>query len=475
MAKNHRKESKKISIQMNRSERILPSSIEVEKAILSILISFPDSVLEIADSLTPEMFYKDANSIIYRAILELVDKSQVINALSIVETLRKNQELEKAGGFAYIAEIADISSSPADLIYYVNLLKEKTILRELISVSSSIIDKSYEPGTQIDTLIDWAEEQIFRIRIKKEKIEKTTEAKFTDVLKKFEEISRSGRYLTGIPSGFIKLDEITMGFQPGELTIVASRPSVGKTSFVLNIAENVALGVQGNGRINPEEAKPILIFSLEMPEEQIVSRLLCTNAKVERDKIIKGRLSQQEWKLLTNSAEKLGKSQIFIDDSGSLNTLEMKAKARRFKSRYGIKLIIVDYLQLVNSHIETNNRYEQITYVSQALKAMAKELNVPVIACSQLARYVERRDDRKPQLSDLKESGSIEQDADLVLMIYRKNMYLTEEEIDPKNMNLAEIIIAKNRNGPLGTVKLNFFKEFTYFSDRFDIYDHEDI
>jgi len=391
--------------------------------------------------------------------VELFDKHEAADLYTITEALKKKGQLENAGGAYYLAEIANIVPSSANVEYHLNIVKEKAIARKLINVCNEVINSSFEQEKDADQLLDDAEKAIFEIS---EKRIKRGFASINPLLhstfERIEELYHTSRTgVTGVASGFKKLDEYTAGFQRSDLIVLAGRPSMGKTAFALNLARNAAI----------DQNIPVGLFSLEMSAESLVLRLLCTEAMVNQTHVRTGKLSADELKRLSQHVGVLGDAPIFIDDSPSLNVLQLRSKARRLAAEKNIRMLIVDYLQLMESPRE-ENRQQEITKISRSLKALSKELDLPVIALSQLSRAVETRDkSRKPQLSDLRESGAIEQDADVVLFVYRPEYYNIKEFEDTKEptYNKCEIIIGKQRNGPVGDIKLTFLKEFGKFSD----------
>jgi len=436
----------------NSPDRVPPQNIEAEIAVLgSVLLD--KNLLDLAgEILKPEHFYSKEHQIIFRAILDLYNNDKPVDLISLTDRLKKKGELEKIGGASFLSALISAIPTPANIEHYASIVKEKAILRELIEVSSDIINKCYggkEDGTKI---LDKAEQNIFNIAQKKVSagfipIKDLISAEFIDDLVKRKE------HITGLPTGFKDLDEITSGLHSSELVIIAGRPSMGKTSFALNIARNAAV----------VEKKSVAIFSLEMSKEQVAERLLCMEARVDSHKLRTGYLSEEDEPKLSISAGILFDAPIFIDDSSNLNALELRAKTRRLKSKQNISLIILDYIQLMSSETSSENRQQEIAEISRALKSLARELQIPVIAVSQLSRRVETRgEDRRPILSDLRESGALEQDADVVMLLLREEYYKPD---DPEVQGKAEVHIAKQRNGPTGTRRLSFVKQYTRFED----------
>ncbi|HLA48525.1 MAG TPA: replicative DNA helicase, partial [Nitrospinota bacterium] len=398
-------------------------------------------------------FYRDSHRKIFAAIIDLFEKNQPVDVMTLNEQLKKKNQLEEVGGLDYLASLVASTPTAANIQYHSRIVKEKAILRKLISTSTEIHNRCYEDTEDIDELLDYAEKQIFDISENKispsfVNISQVVNESFNTIEKLFER----KELVTGLPTGFVKFDSMTAGFHPSDLIIIAGRPSMGKTAFCMNIATHIGVN----------KKKTIAIFSLEMSREQLVIRMLCSEARINAGKVRTGYLSKSDWPDLTRAAGLLSESPIFIDDSPAQSVLDIRAKARRLQAeRKGLDLIIVDYLQLMRSRGKVENRQQEISDITRSLKALAKELKVPVIAISQLSRAPEQRSDRKPQLSDLRESGAIEQDADLVVFVYREEFY----KETPENQGIAEINIGKQRNGPTGTVPLAFFKEYTRFDN----------
>ena len=397
-------------------------------------------------------FYKKAHQRIFTAIVNLYENDQAVDLVTLTEQLKKDGSLEEIGGATYLTTLTSFVPTAANVDYYARIVKEKAILRSLIGASTQIITEGYDPTKDVDALLDKAETLIFDITQRKFESGFTL---FKDVIKgtieTIDQLYQKKEYVTGIATGFREFDIKTAGLQPSDFIVVAGRPSMGKSSFVSCIAE----------RAGVVEKHPVAIFSLEMSKEQLVQRMLCSHARVEAHKARTGFLTHSDWPKLTNAAGKLSEAPIFVDDTPGISVLELRAKARRLKSRYDIKLIIVDYLQLMQGPKAAENRQQQISEISRSLKALARELNVPLVAVSQLSRAVEARPDHRPQLSDLRESGAIEQDADLVALLLREEYYMPTEE----NKGIAEVIIGKQRNGPVGSLKLAFIKEYTRFEN----------
>ena len=433
-------------------ERVPPQSLEAERAVLGGMLLEAEAMTRAVEIVTAEAFYRPAHQRICQAMVALFMRREPIDAMTLADELQKAGSLEQVGGMAYLTDLVDSVPTAANIEYYAKIVLDKYILRQLISASSEIAGESYRGGENADSLLDWAEQKIFKIS---EYRVSQGFAHIKDILKdRFEEIQRiheTRESVTGLSSGFIDLDKYTAGFHPSDLVIVAGRPSMGKTSFALNVAQYVGL----------EERKPVAVFSLEMSKELLVQRLLCSEAQVDAQKVRRGFTTAKDIERLTNAAGLLSEAPVFIDDTPALSTLDMRARARRLKAEYDLSLIIIDYLQLARSSERSENRQQEISSISRSMKALAKELNVPVMALSQLSRAVETRGkDHRPMLSDLRESGAIEQDADLVLFLFRPEFY---DPGDPEKEGKAEMIIGKQRNGPTGMIQLMFDKQYTRF------------
>ena len=433
-------------------DRIPPQNLEAEQAVIAAMMLDRDAAYEVIAILKPEDFYKESHGILYKTIIQLVEKGSPVDLITITEKLRQEDNLEKIGGVGYLAELANSIGSAASIIHYAQIVSEKALLRSLIKTATNIANRSYEPGEEPDALLDDAERMILEISQKKNReglvaignvIENTIE--------KLEYLYKRKNDLTGLTSGFKTLDSFTSGWHNSDLIIVAARPAMGKTSFCLNIAENAAL----KGKV------PVAIFSLEMSREQLVQRMLSSRTMIDQQKIRTGRLLDKDWINIINSIGPLAEAEIYIDDTPSISVREIRAKTRRLKAEKGLGLIVIDYLQLMSSGRRSESRQQEISEISRSLKALARELDVPIIALSQLSRAVEQSQDKRPALSHLRESGALEQDADMVMFLYREEYYNPETE----KKAIAEVIIAKYRHGPVGTVELAFLKEFTKFAD----------
>ena len=431
--------------------RSLPQSIEAEQSVIGSMIIDKSAIAQVAEKLTEDDFYRDGHKIIYKAIFEMFKNDMAVDLVTLLEYLKSTDQLEKAGGVTYITEVSSSVPTTANLSSYIKIVEEKSILRRLIKASTAIIEDSYNKQGEVEGVLDLAEKKIFDIA---EKRSTSDFESLSDVLERgFLEIERlfnNKGQITGVPSGFTDLDAKTSGFQKGDMVLIAARPSMGKTTFALNIAENAAL----------REGKSVVIFSLEMPKEQLAYKLLCSEANVDMIKLRTGNLDDKDWENIARATGPLSKAKIYIDDTAGVTVMEMRSKCRRLKMEYGIDLILIDYLQLMSGS-SSENRQQEVSEISRSIKALAKEMECPVIALSQLSRAPEQRADHRPMLSDLRESGSIEQDADLVMFLYRDEYYNKETE----DKNMAECIVAKHRNGPVGTVKMAFLGALSKFGD----------
>jgi len=433
-------------------EKIPPQNNEAEIAVLGSMLLDKDAINRAIELLDENSFYKLAHAKIYSAIINLYDKSKAIDIVTLIEELRNLKVLDEVGGPAYVTSITSSIPTAANIAHYARIVREKAILRKLISTATRIVSESYDNPSVVDNLLDKAERMIFEITAHKVEVKVSS---IKEIIKQsietIDNLYQRKENITGIATGFHDFDVMTAGLQKSDLIVIAGRPSMGKSALVSCIAEHVGV----------VEKKPLAFFSLEMSKEQLVQRMLCSHARVDSHKVRTGFLSQSDWPRLVNAASKLSESPIYIDDTPSSSVLELRARARRFKAQYDIGLIMVDYLQLMQGPSTSENRQQEISEISRSLKALARELSVPLIAVSQLSRAVEQRSDKRPQLSDLRESGAIEQDADLVVLLLREEYYNPTEE----NRGVTEVIIAKQRNGPVGSLKLAFINEYTRFED----------
>jgi replicative DNA helicase len=436
------------------SHKLPPQHIEAEQSILGGILIENEAINRVMEILDADDFYRDAHRRIFNALINLSERDEPADLITLTNELRKIDQLDSIGGASYLASLIDSVPTAANIEYYARIVKEKAILRKLIQTSTEIITQSYEDRGDVEGFLDEAERSIFEISEKRVRpsfypIREIVKQSFTTI----EKLFKKKEAVTGVPSGFKELDRMTAGFQPSDLIIIAGRPSMGKTAFCLDVAEYAAIG----------NKIPVAIFSLEMSKEQLVIRMLCSQANVEGTRLRTGYLNESDWPKLTIAAGNLSDAPIYIDDTAALSALELRAKARRLKSEHGLGMVIVDYLQLMKGRARVESRQQEISEISRSLKALAKELNIPVIAVSQLSRKTEERTGNKPQLSDLRESGAIEQDADLILFIYRDEVYNRSE--DNPNRGKAEVIIGKQRNGPIGKIDLAFLDKFTTFKD----------
>ncbi len=439
-------------------DRLPPQSLDAEMAVLGSVLLDDEAISKVSAMLPPDAFYRSAHRKIFECSVSLYEKGEPIDLITISDELKKRKQLEDVGGTFYLTELAESVPSAANIEYHARIVLEKYLLRKLIEESASIAKESYEASEDVYNIIDRAEQRIFGLT------EKSMRKGFLhispimhDAMETIEKFHQRKGMVTGVSTGFGQLDELTSGLHEGELVIVAGRPSMGKTAFALNIARNAAI----------VDNTSVGIFSLEMSMNQLALRLLCAEARVDAHGVRTGRLADQEWQKLSMSVGVLTDSPLYIDDTPGATVLELRTKARRLKKEHDVGLIVIDYLQLMQGPKGVESRQQEISNISRSLKALAKELNIPVIALSQLSRAVEQRGgDKRPMLSDLRESGAIEQDADVVMFVYRHEFYLRKEDPDySEHENKAEIIIGKQRNGPIGTVHLNFVKRWAKFEN----------
>jgi len=432
-------------------DRVPPHNQEAEQSVLGAIFLEPQSLISVAEIIMPEDFYRIAHQKIFQTMINLSDRGKAIDVVTVTEELSAKKELEDVGGLSYLTEIANAVPTAANVGHYAHIVEEKGLLRRLIRVATSIVEDGFTREDEVETLLAEAEKKMMEVSSRKNAGDFIH---IKDVLvKTYDNIellhTRKGD-VTGIPTGFRDLDKITAGFQRNDLIIVAARPSVGKTAFALNVAQNVATKTDEN----------VAIFSLEMGAEQLVMRMLCAEGNIDAQVLRTGALQNEDWRKLTMAMGSLSNAGIFIDDTPGIRVNDIRAKCRRLKQEYGLGMIMIDYLQLIAGTGKAGeNRQQEVSDISRSLKGLARELEVPVIALSQLSRGVEQRQDKRPMMSDLRESGSIEQDADIVSFLYREDYYDKETE----DQNMIEIIVAKQRNGPTGTVKLAFVKEYNKF------------
>jgi replicative DNA helicase len=441
------------------ADRRPPYSEEAEQAVIAAMLMDADAIMRAAEHVDDTMFYREAHRRIFRAVVAISERGAIVDPLTLAEELLRRGELEASGGKDYLGYLLDAVPTSANVEYHAKIVKEKALLRRLIEVSTAIISESFEARTTAAELLDEAEQRIFQVSQQRgrEGFARLKELLWP-TMERIEAIQKGGKQITGVASGFTDLDELTSGFQPSDLVIVASRPSMGKTALVLNIAQHCAI----------EHNVPVAIFSLEMSKESLVQRLLTSEGRVDAQRLRKGILQNDDFTRLARAAGILTAAPIWIDDTPGISLLEMRSKSRRLKADSAVGLVIVDYLQLVEGPASAENRQQEISVISRSLKALAKELKVPVIALSQLSRAPEQRagDSKRPQLSDLRESGAIEQDADVVMFIYRQEVYDGPVDKDGNPLEgRTELIIGKQRNGPTGIVNLYFHKSYTRFEN----------
>jgi replicative DNA helicase len=437
------------------SERVLPHSLDAEKSVLGAILIHNEAFNHAAEFLDAQDFFRDAHRRIFNSMVTLSERNDAIDFITVKEELSRSGQLDEVGGPAYIASLADGVPRSANVEYYARIVKEKSTLRSLIHSANKILAEAYDAEQEPDLLLDEAERAIFaiaedRIRAGFVPLRDLVQGSFATI----EKLQQNKGAITGVPSGFHDLDEMTTGFHPGDLVVVAARPSMGKTSFVLNIAQHVGT----------HTSMTVGFFSLEMSKEQLFMRLLTSEARIDAHRFRTGFLNEKDYGRLSQALGTLAEARVFIDDSASIGVLEMRAKARRLKAEHGLDVLIIDYLQLMQGRGRFESRQQEVSAISRSLKGLAKELSCPIIALSQLSRAPEGRTDHRPQLSDLRESGAIEQDADVVFFIYRPEVY-DKDETRPEQQGVAEIIIGKQRNGPIGSVKLSFLSQFTRFEN----------
>ncbi|WP_303722230.1 replicative DNA helicase [Malonomonas rubra] len=449
-------------MEKSHGQRLQPQNLEAEMSVLGGIMLENDALNKAVEHLAADDFYRGSHQKIFQALIRLSERGEPADLVTLATELKTRCELEDVGGSNYLATLVDYVPTAANIVYYCKLVKEKSIARKLITASTEIATSGYEGG-DMDMILDLAEKAIFEIS---ENRSSPSYASVKDILKDtfktIEKLYERQELVTGVPTGYADLDKMTAGMQSGDLIIIAGRPSMGKTAFALNVVEYAT--TQASNKV------PALVFSLEMSKESLVQRMLCSVAKVDAGRLRTGHLGDSDWPKLTMGAGQLSEADFFIDDTPAISVMELRSKARRVKAEYGLGLIVVDYLQLMRGST-TENRQQEISEISRSLKALAKELDVPVIALSQLNRSLESRTDRRPMMSDLRESGAIEQDADVIMFVYRESVYCDackkrDGSCDKGHDKDAEIIIGKQRNGPIGTVNLTFRGEFTRFESQ---------
>ena len=434
-------------------DKIPPQNLEAEMAVLGSMLIDEAAISVSIESLDRASFYKDTHQKIFESISDLYNANKAVDLITLTDELKRKDNLEGVGGVSFLTALVNSVPTAANINHYVNIVREKSILRTLINNATKILSICYESDGNIDEVVDNAERFIFEVSERKGQVGFLhLKEIIKDSIETIDQLYQKKAHVTGIPTGFIDFDIKTAGLQASDLIVVAGRPSMGKSAFALGIAEYAGV----------TEKIPVAIFSLEMAKEQLVQRMLCAHARVDAHKVRTGYLAASDWPCLTAAAGKLSEAPIFIDDAPAISVMELRAKARRLKMHQDIQLIILDYMQLMRgTDIRSESRQQEISEISRALKALARELNIPILAISQLSRAVEARTDHRPQLSDLRESGAIEQDADVVVLILREEYYKPSAE----NQGIAEVIIAKQRNGPVGSMKLAFIKEYTRFEN----------
>ena len=438
-------------------ERTLPHNLEAEKSVLGAILIHNDAFNHAAELIDARDFFRDAHRRIFDKMISLSERSEAIDLVTLKEELRRSGELDEVGGPAYIASLAEGVPRTANVEHYARIVKEKATLRNLIHSANRILADAYQAEEDADLILDGAEKAIFeiaedRIREGFVPLRDLVQSSFATI----EKLQQHKGLVTGVPTGFVDLDEMTSGLQPSDLVLIAARPSMGKTSLVLNIAQHI--GTQTDMTVG--------FFSLEMSKEQLFMRMLTSEARIDAHRFRSGYLNEKDYGRLSHALGTLAEARVFIDDTASIGVLEMRAKARRLQAEHGLHLLVIDYIQLMQGRGRFESRQQELASISRSLKGLAKELKVPIIALSQLSRAPETRSDHRPQLSDLRESGALEQDADLVMFIFREEQYRTEDgQADQDTEGVAEIIVGKQRNGPTGTVKLAFIKEHTRFEN----------
>jgi replicative DNA helicase len=427
-------------------DRIPPQNIDAERSTLGSMLLDKEAIYNVVEILKPEDFYREAHRVIFEVVVHLNNKSEPVDIITVSEELKQRNMLDKVGGLAYLTSLANAVPTAANAEHYAKIVEEKALLRSLISVCTNIVSMGFEGAEEVDQILDNAEKQIFQITQKRNvKGYVSLRSILIDTFERIEQLYESKGGVTGLATGFSDFDRMTAGLQPSDLIILAARPSMGKTTFALNIASHVAM----------EGKLPVIMFSLEMSKEQLAIKLLCSEAEVDNQRIRTGTLLDTDWPKLSHALGKLSDSQMFIDDTPGCTVMDIRAKARRIKAEHGLGLILIDYLQLMQGRARSENRQQEVSEISRSLKSLARELDVPIIALSQLSRAVEQRTDKRPGLSDLRESGSLEQDADIVMFLYREDYYSPETD----RKGVTDLIISKQRNGPVGSVGLFFKKE----------------
>ena len=433
--------------------KIPPNDIEAEQAVIGSMLTDKDAIMSAVETIKPEDFYREDNKIIYEAILNLFNRAEPVDIITLKTELQSMKQLEVVGGLEYIAQLPDKVPTTANVEQYIKIVEEKSALRALIKTANDLISLGYDQTQDVEDILDTAERKIFDvIQNRNQKGYSSIKDILVDSFTQLEQLYNQKQHITGVPTGFADLDFITAGLHKSDLVIVAARPAMGKSAFALNIATNAA--VRNN--------TPVAIFSLEMSKEQMTNRILCSEAMVDSNKVRTGKVEDDDWQKLAEASGNLSQAQIFIDDTPGISVMEIRAKCRKMKLEKNIGMVVIDYIQLVQgSNRKGGSREQEISEISRSLKILAKEINVPVIALSQLSRSVEQRPDHRPMLSDLRESGAIEQDADIVMFLYRDDYY----NPDTEKKNIAEVILAKHRAGSTGTVELLWLGSYTKFAN----------
>ena len=444
----------------NALQNVPPQNLEAEQSLLGSVLLENEALFKVLEIIKKDDFYRESNRQIYQAMIDLYEKNEPTDLITVTEVLKRKNKLDEVGGASYLADLLENIPTAANIEYYAKIIRQKSILRNLIHSATEIVSKATTAEENVEDILDFSEKTIFQISEEQTKqsfypLKTILKSTFKDI----ERLYEKKQLITGMPSGFTELDSKTSGFQPSDLIIIAGRPSMGKTAFALNVAQHAS----------QEAHIAIALFSLEMSKEQLALRMLCSEARVDNHKLRTGFIAESDWGKLSMAAGKLADSKMYIDDTPGITVFEMRAKSRRLKAEHGLGMIIVDYLQLMaGSKHRSDSREQEISEISRSLKGLAKELHVPVIALSQLNRKVEDRIDKRPHMADLRESGAIEQDADVILFIYRDEVYHPDSD---ESKGKAEVIIGKQRNGPTGEIQLSFINEYT----RFENYSHRDM
>ncbi len=444
--------------------RVPPQNIEAEQSVLGAMMLDKEAIAKALEILNVNDFYRETHRVIFEAMMELYNKNEAVDMVTLSDILRRDKKLEDVGGIAYITMLANVVPTAANVVYHANIVAEKSVLRQLVRVSTEVASMGYEGGDDVGVILDTAESKILEISNRKKKADFTPISDvLMDSVQEIEKLANNKGGITGTPTGFVDLDKLTSGLHPSDFVILAARPSMGKTALALNIVQNVAL--RAHKKVGGEP-RSVAFFSLEMSKEQLVNRMLCSEANIDSQRLRVGELGDGDWESLWAACDVLNRAKIYIDDTAGITVMDMRSRARRLKSEHGLDLIVIDYLQLMQGSGKRNsgeNRQQEVSEISRSLKALARELDVPVIALSQLSRTVEQTPSKRPMLIHLRESGSLEQVADFVAFLYREDYYNHETE-----NKYTELIIAKHRNGPVGLVKLFFHKKITKFVDLLD-------